>query len=139
MTGFRGQDMPPLPGAECGSGEPVFAEPWQAQVFAMTVALHERGHFQWSEWAGHLARAIRDAQAQGDPDDGSTYYRHWLVALERLLVDKGLAQPLVLTALRQAWRVAAESTPHGRPLQLGPGVRAILGSRSAGASDGDRR
>lgn len=139
MTGFRGEDMPPLPGAECGSGEPVFAEPWQAQVFAMTVALHERGHLQWSEWADHLARAIRDAQAQGDPDDGSTYYRHWLVALERLLVDKGLAQPLVLTALRQAWRVAAESTPHGRPLQLGPGVRAILGSRSAGAPDGDRR
>jgi nitrile hydratase accessory protein len=105
----------------------------------MTVALHERGHFSWPEWAGHLAQAIRDAQAQGDPDDGSTYYRHWLVALERLLVDKGLAQPLALTALRQAWRVAAEATPHGRPVQLGPGARAILGGRSAGTPGSDRR
>lgn len=127
-----------LPGTACGNAEPVFAEPWQAQVFAMTVALHERGHFTWTEWADRLAQAIREAQARGDPDDGSTYYAHWLAALERLLVDKGLAQPLALTALRQAWRVAAEATPHGQPVRLGPGVRTLLRGRPAGAPGGDR-
>lgn len=125
----------PLPGLPCADLQPVFDAPWQAQAFAMTLALHERGHFTWAEWTEGLSRAIRDAQAGGDPDTGSTYYRHWLTALERLLLDKGIAEPLALTALRQAWRVAAESTPHGRPIELGPAARARLrafrGSRSA--------
>jgi nitrile hydratase accessory protein len=117
----EGAELPELP---CDSQGPVFAEPWQAQAFAMTLALHERGHFAWPEWAQYLSRAIRDAQARGDPDTGDTYYRHWLAALEQLLLDKGLVQPLALTALRQAWRVAAEATPHGQPIELGPAARA---------------
>jgi nitrile hydratase accessory protein len=115
-----------LPGLPCDSEGPVFEEPWQAQAFAMTLALHERGHFTWPEWAQYLSRAIRSAQAQGDPDTGETYYRHWLAALEQLLLDKGLAEPLALAALRQAWRVAAEATPHGLPIVLGPAARARL-------------
>lgn len=116
----------PLPQLPCDSQGPVFREPWEAQAFAITLALHERGHFEWSEWAEHLSRAIRRAQALGDPDTGATYYQHWLAALESLLLDKGIAEPLVLTALRQAWRVAAEATPHGRPIELGPAARARL-------------
>ena len=115
-----------LPELPCDSEGPVFGEPWQAQAFAMTLALHERGHFSWPEWAQYLSRAIRAAQARGDPDTGETYYQHWLAALEQLLLDKGLAQPLALTALRQAWRVAAERTPHGKPIELGAAARALL-------------
>jgi nitrile hydratase accessory protein len=115
-----------LPDLPCDAEGPVFAAPWQAQAFAITLAMHERGHFTWTEWAGYLSRAIRDAQALGDPDTGDTYYQHWLSALEQLLLDKGLAQPLALTALRQAWRVAAERTPHGKPIELGPAARAML-------------
>lgn len=115
----------PLPELPCDAQGPVFAQPWQAQAFALTLALHERGLFAWSEWADYLSRAIRDAQAAGDPDVGDTYYEHWLVALERLLLDKGVVEPLVLTALRQAWRVAAERTPHGQPITLGAGARAL--------------
>ena len=33
----------------------MFAEPWQAEAFAMTVALHERGLFSWGEWAAALS------------------------------------------------------------------------------------
>src|SRR5262249_47276843 len=63
---------------------PVFREPWEAQAFAMTLALYDRGLFTWPEWAATLADEIKRAQAAGDPDTGETYYRHWLNALERI-------------------------------------------------------
>ena len=71
---------------------PVFAEPWQAQAFALAVKLSEQGHFSWTEWAAALARELSDAASRGEPDlDGSHYYHHWLAALERLAIAKGLA------------------------------------------------
>lgn len=107
---------------------PVFAEPWQGQVFAMAVLLHERGLFSWTEWAATLSEVIRAAQLQGDPDRGDTYYEHWCTALERLLREKGVAEPLALASLRQAWRIAAETTPHGQPIQLRRAARALAQS-----------
>lgn len=109
----------------CDAQGPVFSEPWQAQAFALTLRLHERGVFAWTEWAQYLSGAIREAQARGDPDLGDTYYRHWVAALERLLVDKGVAPPLALSGLRQAWRNAAEATPHGEPVVLGAAARRL--------------
>jgi nitrile hydratase accessory protein len=99
-------------------GKPVFAAPWEAQAFALTIALHERGVFSWPEWAQALAGAIRDAQAAGDPDDGSTYYQHWLGALERLVAEKGMARREALLERQGAWARAAEATPHGEPILL---------------------
>jgi nitrile hydratase accessory protein len=84
----------------------------------MTLALHERGVFTWTEWASTLAAEIKRAKAAGDPDDGSTYYRHWLSAIERLVVDKGVIAPAHLDARRAAWHRAAQATPHGRPILL---------------------
>jgi nitrile hydratase accessory protein len=106
----------PLP--RDGDGEPVFREPWEAQAFAMTLALHERGLFTWSEWAAVLAAAIRRAQGQGDCDDGSTYYRHWLAAIEDLVGRKGIADEETLASRRAAWDRAAHATPHGEPIRL---------------------
>lgn len=116
---------PPLPGLPCDAQGPVFAAPWQATVFALTLALHERGVFGWDEWADRLARAIRDAQAAGDPDLGDTYYQHWLAALEGLLLERGIAAPLALAGLREAWRTAAEATPHGAPVRLNAATRRL--------------
>ncbi len=99
-------------------GAPVFREPWEAQAFAMTLALHARGLFTWPEWTAALAAEIRRAQAAGDPDDGSTYYRHWLSAIERLVAEKGIADPAALAARRDAWDRAAHATPHGAPILL---------------------
>ena len=98
--------------------QPVFREPWEAQAFAMTLALHERGLFTWPEWAEALSRAIKRAQAAGDCDDGSTYYRHWLAALETLVGAKGIAGEDALNARRAAWDRAAHATPHGEPIRL---------------------
>jgi nitrile hydratase accessory protein len=107
-----------LPGLPRDADGPVFAEPWEAQAFALVVALHERGVFTWPEWAEALAREIERAQQAGDPDTGATYYRHWLAALERLVADKQLTDPDTLTRYAAAWRRAAERTPHGTPIEL---------------------
>ena len=99
---------------------PVFREPWEAQAFAMALALHERGLFTWSEWAATLADEIKRAQAAGDPDTGETYYRHWLNALERLVAEKGVTDADTLHRYRDAWDHAADRTPHGKPIELTP-------------------
>jgi nitrile hydratase accessory protein len=117
------EPAPPIPG--CDATGPVFGEPWEAQAFALVVALHARGLFSWSEWAQHLSQAIARAQSRGDPDLGASYYRHWLDALETLVAERGLAPPLALGALRQAWRSAAEITAHGQPVVLPAGLRAL--------------
>ena len=100
---------------------PVFAEPWEAQAFALTLKLYEAGHFTWSEWATTLGAEIEAARSRGDPDLGDTYYRHWLAALERLAADKGLLLGGELGARRAAWKRAFLNTPHGQPVELGAG------------------
>jgi nitrile hydratase accessory protein len=77
-----------LPRLPRGESEPVFAEAWQAQAFALAVKLSEQGYFTWKEWASALAEELRAAARRGEPDDGSHYYEHWLKALEQLVVAK---------------------------------------------------
>jgi nitrile hydratase accessory protein len=110
-----------VPSIPCDAEGPVFREPWEAQAFAMALALHQRGLFTWSEWAATLGAEIKRAQAAGDPDTGETYYRHWLNTLERLVTEKGAADKPTLTRYRDAWDHAADRTPHGQPIELTPG------------------
>jgi nitrile hydratase accessory protein len=109
-----------VPGIPHDAGGPVFREPWEAQAFAMALALHARGLFTWSEWASTLGEEIKRAQAAGDPDTGATYYRHWLAALERLVAAKGVTDRDTLERYRNAWDHAADRTPHGQPIELSP-------------------
>jgi nitrile hydratase accessory protein len=109
-----------LPDIPSDAQGPVFREPWEAQAFAMALALHERGVFTWPEWADALGREIKRAQAGGDPDTGETYYRHWLATLEGLVARKGVASSEVLHRYRDAWDHAADRTPHGTPIELKP-------------------
>src|SRR5881394_86495 len=99
---------------------PVFHAPWEAEAFALAVSLNERGLFQWPEWAAILGDEIKKAQAAGDPDTGETYYRHWLAALERIVAEKGVADPGTLRKYYDAWDHAADRTPHGTPIELKP-------------------
>ena len=142
-------EIAPIPRGEHGA--PVFREPWEAQAFAMTLALHERGVFTWPEWAQALAGEISRAQASGDRDDGSTYYRHWLAAIERLVSDKGIASPETLVARKDALgpgrpcdaargsdpsreRPASSSLSLGHAaFSAGPVVRAWARSRASSA------
>ncbi|MDH3742910.1 MAG: nitrile hydratase accessory protein [Hyphomicrobiales bacterium] len=97
---------------------PVFAEPWQAQAFAMAVKLHEEGVFTWPEWAEFLGREI--AAAGSRPDRGD-YYDHWLAALEKIVEAKGVMSREERLSRKQAWDKAARATPHGQPIVLDKG------------------
>ena len=99
-------------------GTPAFAEPWHAQVFAITVKLSEEGHFAWPEWAERFGAGLKRAAEAGGPSDGSDYYDVWLETLEALLVARGLATEGALSELKQAWTEAYLSTPHGAPVTL---------------------
>ena len=107
--------LPRLPRDE---GGPVFAEPWQAQAFALAVELSEHGHFTWKEWSTALADELKEAASRGEPDDGTHYYEHWLGALERLVATKGLSDPAAMLARKDAWAEAYRRTPHGKPVEL---------------------
>lgn len=111
----RLSELPPLPRDE---GGPVFAEPWQAQAFALAVRLSEQGYFTWKEWAATLADELKAAADRGQPDDGSRYYEHWLAALERLVTSKRLANSAELLQRKEDWADAYRHTPHGRPVEL---------------------
>lgn len=110
-----------VPGIPLGPDGPVFGEPWQAQAFAMTLSLHEKGLFTWPEWAATLGREIKRAQSEGDLDLGDSYYNHWLAALERIVAEKGLCDTATLARTRHAWAHAANRTPHGTPIVLQDG------------------
>jgi nitrile hydratase accessory protein len=107
-----------LPRLPRDGGGPVFAEPWQAQAFALAVKLSEQGHFTWKEWAAALAEELKGAVDRGEPDDGSRYYEHWLAALERLVTAKGLSNRGEMLDRKEAWADAYRHTPHGKPVQL---------------------
>ena len=103
-----------LPGMPQDCDEPVFAEPWQAQAFALTLKLHEAGAFTWPEWAQALSQELA-----GDPaDDGSRYYDHWVAALESLVTGRNLAGSGELETRKNAWKDAYLRTPHGKPVEL---------------------
>ncbi len=110
--------LPSLPRDE---GGPVFAEPWQAQAFALAVRLSAQGYFTWKEWAAVLAEELKSAADRGHPDDGSRYYEYWLAALERLVTAKGLSNPDEMLARKEAWADAYRHTPHGKPVALANG------------------
>ena len=123
--------------------EPVFREPWEAQAFAMTVLLHERGLFTWGEWAQALGAQIASADAasarsaavtgaasatskadiaasEREPAADRSYYQHWLAALESLVAAKGASSVTELTRYQRAWEHAAHRTPHGQSIDLQP-------------------
>ena len=107
--------LPMPPGA---ADVPVFAEPWQAQAFAMAVQLHAKGVFTWPQWAHALSQTIAQAGAAGDPDDGSGYYQHWVDVLEHLVLAHNLGTAEQIHRLEHAWEAAAARTPHGQPIEV---------------------
>jgi nitrile hydratase accessory protein len=113
--------LPQVPGLPQDEHGPVFRAPWQAQAFAMTLALYEKGLFTWPEWAEALARTIGTAPASPGEDADDAYYRQWLQTLEAMVAHKGASTEGELARYREAWDHAADRTPHGQPIELKPG------------------
>ena len=111
---MSGPDPAGLPGLPRDADGPVFAEPWQAQAFALALRLNAQGVFTWTEWAAALSQEL----AADPADDGGRYYHHWVAALERLTTTRGLTSPSDLAARKAAWSEAYERTPHGKPVAL---------------------
>ena len=105
-------------GADRPTPEQPFAAPWHAAAFAMTVHLHERGLFTWSEWATALGRALAADPQAGRLDGSDDYYRAWIAALQGLLTAKGVAATPEIEAVMKAWEDAYLATPHGAPVAL---------------------
>lgn len=68
---------------------PVFAEPWEARVFAMVVEMNARGLFGWGEFQSLLVDEIRRSEGEGLC---RPYYMNWLLAAERLFEARGLVE-----------------------------------------------
>lgn len=97
---------------------PKFVEPWHAEVFALTLELSDNGHFSWVEWTETFGARLRAAAVADGPLDGSNYYDVWLETLEGVLVTKGLVRTCDMASMREAWKAAYLSTPHGAPVRL---------------------
>jgi len=104
-------DLGSLEGMVLDGKEPVFNEPWEAQAFAMTVALHKKDAFTWDEWAVALSAEIHSGVER-------EYYAHWLTALEKLAAAKNLTSSSALKTREQEWQEAAARTPHGEAIEL---------------------
>ncbi|MFD0915324.1 nitrile hydratase accessory protein [Pseudahrensia aquimaris] len=104
-------DLNTLEGMVLDRNEPVFNEPWEAQAFAMTIALYEQEVFTWEEWAAALSAQIHGGETRD-------YYQHWLAALEAITQAKGITSASAIDQREQDWHAAAARTPHGEPIEL---------------------
>ncbi|KIC12350.1 nitrile hydratase [Leisingera sp. ANG-M1] len=104
--------------AEVSAPEPVFAEPWHAQVFALTVHLNEAGRFSWAEWVERFSATLKRHGLSRELDGGEDYFRAWLETLEVFLAEQGVASGAEAEQMRCRWEAAYLNTPHGEPVQI---------------------
>ena len=103
---------------EHSAPEPVFAEPWHAQVFALTVHLNETGRFAWPDWAERFSATLKRHGLSRELDGGEDYFNAWLETLETFLDEDGAAVKGEVTPVKEAWEQAYLTTPHGAPVRL---------------------
>lgn len=97
---------------------PLFNDTWEAEAFAIGKMLVLDGTVTGREWYDTIGAEIREAQERGDPDRGDTYYQHWMRALERICIEKGMFGADELEAEQKLWMMAVANTPHGVPIRL---------------------
>lgn len=97
---------------------PGFAEPWQAEAYAVAHALAAHGLYTWSEWTSTFSAEIAARPQQADEGVEAAYFRQWLAALEQLLVARGVCTADDIARLATRWRLAYLNTPHGQAVEL---------------------
>ena len=91
------------------NGEVVFDAPWQGRLFGMARALSEQGVYHWDEFREHLIKEIADWDQHHQPGDDYHYYDLFLLALTKLLAQKGICLQDELTNRA----TALKTRPHG--------------------------
>ncbi|PHV66739.1 nitrile hydratase accessory protein [Williamsia muralis] len=86
-----------LPGGR--PGEMSFDHPWEIRAFALAVAAHTAGEFDWPVFQGALIDAIKDGESfrSVSSDESWSYYEHWLRALEAVMASNGAIDRSALT------------------------------------------
>ena len=115
-----------LPG---GEEQASFREPWELRAFALAVAAHNAGQYEWSEFQLSLIESIRrweddGANASAEP---WSYYEHWLTALETVLAGSGLLSEADLDdrtrAVLATPKTANHHEAHREPVAIDPATR----------------
>lgn len=99
-------------------GHPAFAEPWQAEAYALVQVLIETGRVNPTQWAEAFGSALRKVAAGGALEDSGTYYAALADALGQVLLDDGRLRAGEAEQRVKAWRAAYQQTPHGKPVAL---------------------
>jgi nitrile hydratase accessory protein len=100
------------------AGTRSFVEPWHAQAFAAVFALNQAGCFTWAEWVETFAGEVARAPQRNGEEGEAAYYRQWVVALERILAQRGLVLAEEVATTAEDWRRSYLRTPHGKPVCL---------------------
>lgn len=98
------------------NGELVFEEPWQARAFGVAIGLVQEQGLDWEEFRRRLIAEIGAWEGEHGTDGASaySYYERWLAALERLVLETGLASPEEIEAeIREV--AADEHAGHDHP------------------------
>jgi nitrile hydratase subunit beta len=100
--------------------EPPFHEDWEGRVHGMNLALAAIGQHTVDEFRHAIERIPRaDYYA-------ASYYEKWLYALERLLVEKGIATPEELAARAAQAADAPERRPDAPRSELADDIHSAL-------------
>ena len=92
-----------------------FQAPWEGEAFAMAVALCGGAIYPWGDFQGRLIAAIAAADGkQFPPETQPTYYEHWLIALEALLIEKRILSKARIDR-KATWLARAASGSHCVP------------------------
>jgi nitrile hydratase len=81
--------------------EPVFHAEWERRMFALFVASFAGGHYNVDEFRHAIEKMAPAAYLQ------SSYYEHWLHAVETLLIERGVLTEAEITARMSELKEAA--------------------------------
>jgi len=105
-------------------GQVSFSTAWEIRAFALGVAAHQGGQFQWAEFQDALVSAIERWESSGTAEPWR-YYDRWLEALESLLADGGVVAPSEVDERTHAVLTTRRDVHHQRarrePVAVDPG------------------
>jgi nitrile hydratase accessory protein len=73
-------------------GDVSFETAWEIRAFALAVAAHQSGQYDWPRFQHALIDSIQRWEQSGQ-DTPWRYYDRWLEALESLLAEAGVVAP----------------------------------------------